>query len=417
LPHAITGDQSLLKRINRMALVRLVKAEPGLSRVDLAKRTGLTKTTVGMLVQELIDEGWLHQNQPAEGQGVGRRPLPLTLERDRIGLVGAEIGVDYINVVACNLQGEIFQSKHVPYHHREVRRSLRALASMVARASADLAAAGRRVLGIGVGVPGMLDLRDGVLRFAPNIGWHGVRLEPMLRARLAEAGCGDLPVLVSNDAKASALSEYVFGVEHHTGPLVYLAMGIGLGGGIVLSDRLYLGQDGIAGEVGHTVLQRGGPRCACGRKGCAETFVSQRAVSRDITGSGRPVLPIEEIRERIAAGDRAALRAARKAGEYLGVLLQNLANTYNPAVFVLGGPLVQLGDPFVKSALASMAAGAGRYDYHRHSVRLCRFGLDACALGAAGGVLQRVLYSVETNLGAAPERATPARRARATPGT
>jgi predicted NBD/HSP70 family sugar kinase len=413
----MTGDQSLLKRINRMALVRLVKAEPGLSRVDLANRTGLTKTTVGMLVQELIDEGWLHQNAPAEGQGVGRRPLPLMLDRDRIGLVGAEIGVDYLNVVACNLQGELFQSKCIPYQHRDVTRSLRTLGSMLARAHADLVAEGRRVLGIGVGVPGMVDLQDGQLRFAPNIGWHGVRIEPMLTARLAEAGCEGLPITISNDAKAAALSEYVFGAEHHTGPLIYLAMGIGLGGGIVLSDRLYLGHDGIAGEVGHTILQRGGPRCSCGRQGCAETFISQRAVSRELTGKDAPVLTIEAIRQALAAGDKAAFRAARKAGEHLGVLLQNLANCYNPAVIVLGGPLVQLGDPLIKPALASMEANAGKFDFHRQSVRLCRFGIDACALGAAGGVLQRALYSVEADLGATPERGpAPRRRARASVG-
>ena len=409
----MTGDQSLLKRINRMALVRLVKAEPGLSRVELAHRTGLTKTTVGMLVQELIEEGWLHQSAPAEGQGVGRRPLPLTLDREHIGLLGAEIGVDYLNVVACNLQGEAFQSRCVPYQHRDVGRSLKTLAAMVARAHQELVEGGRRVLGIGVGVPGMLDLMDGVLRFAPNLGWHGVRFEPLLKARLAEAGCGHLPVIVSNDAKAAALSEYVFGTEHHSGPLVYLAIGIGLGGGIVLSDRLYLGHDGIAGEVGHTILEPGGPRCACGRRGCAETLVSQRAVSRDLTGRDSPILSIDLIRQRLAGGDKAALRATRKAGEHLGIVLQNVANTYNPAVIVLGGPLVQLGDPFLKPALASMKAHGGRFDFHRHSVRLCRFGIDACALGAAGSLFQRVLYSVEANLGAVAEpEALPQRGAR-----
>src|SRR5512142_823163 len=134
----MTGDQSLLKRINRMALVRLVKAQPGLSRVDLAKRTGLTKTTVGMLVQELIDEGWLRQNAPSEAQGVGRRPLPITLDPSRLGLLGAEIGVDYLNVVACNLEGELLFSRRVAYRHREVGRSVKSLAALVARAHAVL---------------------------------------------------------------------------------------------------------------------------------------------------------------------------------------------------------------------------------------------------------------------------------------
>jgi predicted NBD/HSP70 family sugar kinase len=123
-----------------------------------------------------------------------------------------------------------------------------------------------------------------------------------------------------------------------------------------------------------------------------------------------PVLTIETIQKALAAGDKAALRATRKSGEYLGVLLQNVANTYNPAVIVLGGPLVQLGDPFIKAALSSMEAHAGQYDYHRHSVRVCRFGIDACALGAAAGVLQRALHSVATDLGAAPKRAHRRRR-------
>jgi predicted NBD/HSP70 family sugar kinase len=400
----MTGDQSLLKRINRMALVRLVKAEPGLSRVDLANRTGLTKTTVGMLVQELIDEGWLHQSAPAEGQGVGRRPLPLSLDASRIGLIGAEIGVDYLNVVCCNLQGERLAPRCVPYRHKEVGRTIKALAAMVARAHGELTAAGRRVLGLGLGVPGTIDVQDGILRFAPNLGWHGVNLEELVAARLAEAGCTDLPVMVLNEAKASALSEYVFGAEPHSGPLVYLAMGVGLGGGIVLSERLYLGHDGIAGEVGHTILEHGGPRCACGRRGCAETFVSQRAVSRELTGKDEPVLPVAELQSRVAAGDRAAVRAVRKAGEYLGVLLQNLANTYNPAVMVLGGPLVLLGEPFVQAALTSMEENAGRFDFHRHSVRVCRFGLDACAVGAAGAVFQRFLHSVEAHPAAPRKR-------------
>jgi predicted NBD/HSP70 family sugar kinase len=407
----ITGDQSLLKRINRMALVRLVKAQPGMSRVDLAKRTGLTKTTVGMLVQELIDEGWLRQNAPSEAQGVGRRPLPITLDSGRMGLLGADLGVDYLNVVACNLQGELLFSRRVAYRHGEVARSVKSLAALVARAHAVLVEQRRRPLGLGVGVPGMLDVEGGLLRFAPNLGWHDVRLGALLQERLAEVGCGGLPVSVMNEAKAAALSEYVFGAEHHTGPLVYLSMGVGLGAGIVLDDRLYLGNDGLAGEVGHTILQKDGPRCSCGRLGCAETFVSQRAISRDATGKDRPVLSVDALAERVARGDRSTVRAAQKAGQYLGLVLQNLGNTLNPAVVVLGGPLCQLGAVFLDTAVKQMEAAAGKYDSPRQSVRTCRFGLDACALGAAGSVFQRHLHLVR-EAPAEPEAAGGEPRAR-----
>jgi len=404
----MTGNQSLLKRINRMALFRLIKAEPGLSRVELAHRTGLTKATVGLLVQELIDEGWLCQSEPAPGQGAGRRPVPLALDGRQVGLLGAEVGVDYLNAVACGLQGEVLWSRRVTSRPGDVGRTVRRLAALVGQARAALRAQGRRPLGLGVGVPGAVDVRDGTLRFAPNLGWHDVDLGARLREALAAAGCGDLPLQVLNEANAAALSEYVFGAAPPTGPLVYLSMGIGLGAGVVLRDRLFLGHDGLAGEVGHTILLRHGPPCACGRRGCAEAFVSQRAVSRAVTGRDAPVLSIEELVRRVARRDPAALRGATRAGEFLGVLLQNIGNTYNPAVVVLGGPLCQLGDVFVKRALRAMTANAGQYDYHRTSVRLCRLGLDACAVGAAASVFQDFLTEVA---GVAAPAPAPARRA------
>ncbi|HTN51358.1 MAG TPA: ROK family transcriptional regulator [Anaeromyxobacter sp.] len=401
----MAGDQSLLKRINRVALIRLVKAEPGLSRVDLARRTGLTKTTVGMLVQELIDEGWLRQSAPSASPSAGRRPLPLALDPSRIGLLGAEIGVDYLNAVACNLQGQVLWSRMAGYRHRGVARSVRSLAGLVREGQAALRARRLRPLGLAVGVPGMIGPRDGLLRFAPNLGWHGVDLRRALRAALGAGDGARLPVAILNEARASALSEYVFGAEAHAGPLVYLSMGIGIGAGIVLRDRLYLGHDGMAGEVGHTILQPGGPPCACGRRGCAETLVSQRAVSRGATGRSGPILPIAALVERLRRRDRATLRAAAQAGRSLGLLLQHLDNTLDPAVVVLGGPLCQLGEAFLDPALSLLRASAGRYVSPRAKIRLCRFGLNACAVGAAGSVFHGFLRAHEGETPPAPAEA------------
>jgi predicted NBD/HSP70 family sugar kinase len=405
----MTGNQRLLKHINRTALVRLIKAEPGVSRVELASRTGLTKATVGLLVQELIEEGWLSQSEPSVGQGVGRRRVPLVLDGRHVGLLGAEVGVDYLNAVACSLHGELLWARRIGYRAGDVGRTVRRLGALIGKAHAALREQGRRALGLGVGVPGAIDVRDGALRFAPNLGWHDVDLGGPLRTALSAEGCGDLPLQLLNEANAAALSEYVFGEAPPTGPLVYLSMGIGLGAGVVLRDRLYLGHDGLAGEVGHTILQRNGPPCACGRRGCAEAFVSQRAVSRCVTGHTTPILAIEELARRVARREPAAVRGATQAGEFLGVLLQNVRNSLNPAVVVLGGPLCQLGDVFVKRALRAMNANAGRYDDRPMPVRLCRFGLDACAVGAAASVFQDFLTSAGGE-GARPRAAAAPRR-------
>jgi predicted NBD/HSP70 family sugar kinase len=387
----LSGDQRLLKRLNRMALVRLVKGEPGLSRVDLAGRAGLTKATVGTLVQELIDEGWLRQGEGQVGPGAGRRPLPLAIDAERLGLIGAEVGVDYLNVVATSLQGDLLASRLIAYSHVDARQSARSLAALIVEAYASLSAKGRRVLGIGVGVPSWVDVRTGALSFAPNIGWKDVPFERLIEASLRRTDCGKLGVLMMNEARAGALSECVFGGGELATSLVYLSMGGGLGAGVVLQDRIHEGPDGLAGDVGHTILQRDGPLCTCGLRGCAETFISQRAVSRVTTGREKPLLSLDELVTRIWRGDPKALRGAREAGEYLGILLHNVAATVNPAVIVLGGPLCRLGDPFVQTAFQAMRRLASKYDPGRVSLRQSRFGQIACAVGAAGAVFQRFL--------------------------
>lgn len=385
----MAGDQSALKRLNRMAIVRHVKARPGVARGELAELSGLAESTVSVLVNELIDEGWLRATDSAGTGGVGRRPKLLDLDPDRIAILGADVGVDYLNVVACGLRGDLLFSRMVDYRHAGVERSVRDLAALVVEARAAMTSRRRRLLGVGVGVPGMVT-GDGVLRFAPAIGWRDVPVGELLAAALREARSGELPVSVLNDANAAALSEYVFGAPHPISSLVFLILGFGVGAGIVLHDRLYLGHDGLAGEVGHTIVQPGGLPCACGRRGCAETLLSQKAVSRLATGQDEPILHIGELVERVARGDEPLTRGTREAGALLGFLMHNLIVSLNPEVFLLGGPLARL-DVLVEGARARLAELSGDRPYHHAEVRVCPLGLNAAAVGAAGSVLNRLL--------------------------
>ena len=320
---------------------------------------------------------------------------PWSWIRSRLALLGAEMGADYINVVACDLSGKVLHSEMVPFRHDRAPRSVKRTCALVATASAFLKKQHLRPLGLGVGVQGMMDVREGVLRFSPNLGWHDVPVGRLFREGLAKADCGDLDALVLNGSGAAALSEYVFGIQQPEGPLVYLDMGVGLGSGIVVRGRLLFGHEGLAGEVGHTILLPGGPLCTCGRHGCAETLISQRAISRAATGREAPLLGIPELVERLERGDSATTAAAVQAGSYLGMLIQNLANILNPETVVLGGKLCALGDPFIQTALRVMRENAGLYDRRRHTVRLGRLGLYAPAVGAAGGVLQRLLNAAD----------------------
>jgi predicted NBD/HSP70 family sugar kinase len=389
---AVTGDQRLLKTINKVALVRLVREQADISRADLAKRTGLTKSTVSLLVHELIREGWLREQQIAVTERVGRRPTPLCLDDRRLVLLGAELGVDFLVVMACDLTGKVLTVLRETYEHKNPQTSAERLVALTKRVLTKIERSGRVALGLGVGVPGVVDATGSILKSAPNLHWHDVQMGDLVRAALSQQGVASLSVYLHNDANAAALSQFIFGGDSVAGPLVYLSLGIGLGAGIVLKDQLYLGHSGMAGEVGHTIIDPAGPMCSCGRRGCAEAFVSQRSISAEIVGTSGKVLAVEEIADQLSRGNAKAVAAVQHAGERLGHLLFNLCNTLDPAIIVLGGPLSLLGEDFSASAIQSLRRLWGADSPLSIDVRLCQFGANACAMGAAGFVLHRALY-------------------------
>jgi predicted NBD/HSP70 family sugar kinase len=396
----MAGSQRTLKQLNRTAILRHIKVKPGLVRGELADLVGLADSTVSVLVNELIDEGWLRVSGSRGTGALGRRPHFLELDPSRLSLIGAEVGNDYLNVVACGLNGELHFSRMVDYRHDGLDRSIGDLADMIIEARNAALATRRRVLGAGVGLPGMVAF-DGQLRLAPSIGWHDVPFGRLLEGALQARGGAELPLSVLNDANAAALSEYVFGTSPLVSSLVFLSLGYGVGAGIVLDDRLHLGYDGLAGEVGHTILKPGGAPCACGRRGCAETFLSQKVISRLATGKATPVLHVAELVAMLDGGDVALQRVVRGVGAHLGLLIQRLVVVVNPEVLILGGPLSRLHG-LVDEAIATLARLGGERPYHHAEVRVCRFGLDAGAVGAAGSVLHHALHPPPSRQSPAP---------------
>ncbi len=362
-----TGDQQLVKHINRSVLLRLVRSRPGLSRAQLALRSGLTKSTVSLLVRELIAEGWLCEDAIASNSGLGRPSTPVQLDGRRRGLIGMELAVDCLRVVSVSLTGEVLCSLEEPLESKRPERVC-AQASHLARvAYGELDAGGVLLTGIGAGLPGAFDQATGVVRFAPNLGWRNVDFVPMLTQALQAEGLPSVPLHVQNEADTGALSEYEFAQEEIRETLIFVTCDVGVGAGIVLNDRLFTGSHGMAGEIGHTILQVFGELCSCGRRGCAETFVGSAALHRELEFSGN----------------------VSRAGRYLGLLVQNLWTTFDPGVIVLGGgSCVRRPElaTFARETLHNYAAAAGM---EPPVIRLARYGLLASAVGAAALVLHQ----------------------------
>jgi predicted NBD/HSP70 family sugar kinase len=393
-PHMpVTGDQQLLKQLNRMAVVRQVSTEPGLSRAALSEVLGLTKSTVSLLVRDLVDEGWLTESELLVTGEVGRRATPLHLDPSRLALLGAELGVDEARVVATNLLGEVLDTRILAYEDpgdptsciRLVALALVKLARRLGRPGAQ--GGPRRLLGVGFGLHGAVDEARGLLRHAPHLGWRDVDVAGIVQAHVAGSQLDGLPLFMQNEANVAALGEFEFADQANTDPLIYLSIGYGVGAGVIVNDRLLTGLHGFAGEVGHAILQAGGPLCSCGRRGCADALIGLGS----LLGRERPGQPaLERLFRRVADRDPATCAAVDAAGRQLGVLLNNLWAGFDPMAIVIGGPGLQLGDTFIQPARHVLAAYAHAAMLPPPSIRTSHFGAQAVAVGAAALARYRV---------------------------
>ena len=368
-----TGDQQLVKRINRSVLLRLIRARPGLSRAQLAGHSGLTKSTVSLLVRDLVEEGWLEEAPATAAPGLGRPSTPLQINARSLGIVGVEVAIDCVRVVGVSLVGEVLWSSEEPLANMAPA-AVCAHAARLARAAHDaLVGLGLRLSGVGVGLPGAFDETTGLVRFAPNLGWRNVDFLAQITCALSQAGLPDVPVHTQNEADTAALSEYEFFGGDGEDALVFINCDVGVGAGIVLNDRLFAGAQGMAGEIGHTIVQVDGPLCSCGRLGCAEAFIGARAIARNTAQLGH----------------------IRPAGHYLGVLLQNLWTTFNPSVLVVGGPSCARHPELVQMARDTLNGYATSAGMAAPVVRVARYGMLASAVGAAALVLHQYLRPMQ----------------------
>jgi predicted NBD/HSP70 family sugar kinase len=382
----ITGDQQLLRQMNRMALVRRLAHEPQLSRADLAVGLGLTKSTVGLLVKELVEEGWLNENEVVTTGSLGRRPTPLHIDGQRLALIGADVGVDAARIVVTSLLGQVIDRVDVGYDNAaDAPGCLKLVAKQIARLAKRAQTQGRRTLGVGIGLHGGVDDTTGVLHVAPNMGWRNVPAAALVRAQLDGSLAGGLPLFVQNEADVAALAEFEFVSRPDADPLVYLSLGHGVGAGVIVRDQLLTGYRGFAGEVGHTILQAAGPPCSCGRRGCAEALIGLRAMVGGAPGDApsKSKKALDKLFAAVDAGNAPALKAVQAAGKHLGVLLNNLWVSYDPMRIVLGGPALRLGGALLDPARKVLGAYAAAAQLPAPAIEASHYGTQAVAAGAA----------------------------------
>ncbi|WP_105317199.1 ROK family transcriptional regulator [Thermus tenuipuniceus] len=362
------GDTQEIRRLNRRAILAHLRRGP-LTRADLSRLTGLAKSAVSRLVDELLQEGLLEEGT-LTSPPVGRPGTLLHLRPGARFALGAELGVEGTVLLALDWRGEVLWAKEWS-HPREAgpkKRLERLLHEVLPHVPGPL--------GLGFTLPGVV-VEDRLL-LAPNLGWRNLDLRPLLADF-------PLPTALENDAKASALSEVFF---HGEANLAYLVLSTGLGVGVVSESRLLRGASGAAGELGHW-LSQGHQLCACGRVGCLETELGLGALLEHHRSLGGKAGDLEALLQQAKQGEALALEAIRHLGEALGRFLANLAVAYDPALVVVGGKAAEFF-PFLETPLRQSLRAHAFLEAHRDlPVRPSVYGHLAPAVGGASLFLAR----------------------------
>ncbi|MFN2226039.1 MAG: ROK family protein [Anaerolineae bacterium] len=408
-----TGDQSLVREINLSTVLRYLHAGEPLSRAGLAGLTGLNKTTVSSLVEELLQRGLIRE-VGLDNSGSGRPAMLLDLN-PRAGLVvGVALGVDFISAILADFVGDIHWRRLQEVDPTEGQEAMIRRTLVIVREAMEVS---RResacLLGLGIATPGTVDVERGLLIFSPNLQWHNVAY-----GQIFERETG-LRVFVDNDANASALAEHLFGTARQAQNFISVFAGVGVGGGLFLNGELYRGAGGFAGEIGHTnfMLEHYRRPCRCGSRGCWETSVAQDSVvervrtrlavgrnslvSKLMAEQGAALgLPI--ILQAAGAGDGQCLEALSETGALLGLGIANLVNTFNPELVVLGGPLSEAGEyllPPIEEAIQNTVLPEIA---EQVEIVLSPFGGDASVVGAVALAVDAIL-SKPSSVGRLPQ--------------
>lgn len=356
-----------LKIQNRSLVLKIFFDQPQVSRAEIARITGLTRTTVSDIVADLVGEGLVTKVGMGASAG-GKAPVLLSLVDDSHTMVGLDLAYNQFRGAVVDLRGRIKHSICLPVNDTKGEQAIESAIDVLDRL---VTYAGHSLAGIGVGTPGLVNSQEGIVNNAVNLEWKNIPLRKILGERYR------VPVVVLNDCQAAAMGEFRFGENPlDSRNMVVVRVGYGIGSGVIIDGKIFHGDGGNAGEIGHlTMVENSDLACRCGKTGCLETLASVQAVVRrtaTLAAQGCrstilvPGIPItlDRLVKAYHAGDLLAHEVVDKAGCYLGHALSNLVSTLNIHQIILMGEMTQFGEPWLdivyRAMLDTSLAGPGQ---------------------------------------------------------
>jgi predicted NBD/HSP70 family sugar kinase len=331
----VKQDQDVIKQHNKQMILDIIKKQRPISRAELAKITKMSATSVGRFVSELCEEG-LVQETDLTSSGVGRKAVQLDIIADAVYTVGVEIEKKRIKF------GMMDFSETVVEHHRVAHTALESspeeTAALIGREISGLIKkckiSPEKVVGIGIGVPGVIDYEKGIVQFSSTLGWKNVPFAVLVEQILG------IKTVIDNDLKVKILSEYLYGSAKGSTKTTLIGIGTGIGSALIIDGEIFRGGSNSAGELGHTTLDPNGNLCECGKRGCLQTYVDENAL---ITEARRvkEITDIGQVFEAARADERWAKEIVSRTALYIGITINNIVCMYNPDTVILSGDLIE----------------------------------------------------------------------------
>ena len=387
------------KQIYHHRILNLLRLRPGISRVEIVNRTGLGKGTVSTIVSRLIREGVVREvGKGVQLASVGRPPVKLKLNACVHLAIGIELTGSECIAALTDLYSDPLRVEYCTMPDLSVDAALDAIARTVDQLmdGYDMAS----LLGVGVGVPGLVDETQQRVIYGENIEWFDVPLGPMLSERTGK------PVMVIPRPAAGVLGEYWYGIGKGHANLAYIPVGIGIGCGILVRGELYKGSTGCAGEIEHIIVAPDGQgqRCRCGNVGCLGTLASLPAIvtqAREGVEQGRktvlaewtqgvsPSTTSEMVIRAAGEGDPLSVEIVQQAAGYLGIAVSTVISLFNPSMVIIDSEMLELGDMFLDPIRKTVHRRAFPKALPAVKVVPGSLGRQATAIGAATLVIDR----------------------------
>ncbi len=374
---------------NRDLVLKVIFNHDAISRAEIARLTKLTRATVSDMIGTLLDEGLVEEIGYGESIG-GKAPILLSLIADSRYLIGLNLAQDKFIGSVVNLRGEIKETVEFPVNGNDGEQALQLIYHILNQLTEK---EWKPLVGIGIGTPGLVNTREGVVINAVNLDWQDLPLANLLESRYR------LPVTVLNDSQATAIGEFVYGTNHPAeGNLVVITIKHGIGAGILINGGLYQGDGGGAGEIGHIMAQENGELCRCGQYGCLETVASAKAiVQRAINlapdyadselAKDAENISLDTIEAAWQTNDPLAEKVVSDAAHYLGTSIANLVGILNIQKIVLTGDIDRFGEAWLQSVGESVTHATLLRMAQDTQLEFGTLEFKACILGASAFML------------------------------